>query len=203
MVIKMKEDRIHVQNLEKEVMELKENALKVDEEYNKSKEKHELMPKLIDTLDSNIREELEKMWEEVMQEMDERMERMRREMDEKLIPIGFIYSQFPGQPEPGILWPHFQWQDMSPQFSGLFFRVLGQGSDLMGRVQQENSPRLSSVSYQQGMDQISLIELIPGVKSMRLFSGGTSGDYGSHSFNVSGGEVRPKNMAFKLYKRIK
>jgi hypothetical protein len=222
MVIKTGEDRIHVQNLESANERLQEEVMELKEESIKSKEKHDLVPLLFDTMDSNIRdsmekmreevmqglkdermEEMKRMREEVMQEMKGEMERMRQKVDEKLIPIGFIYSQFPDQPEPGILWPRFQWEDMSPQFSGLFFRVLGQGSDLMGRVQPENSPRLTTVKYHEGSDTCGPIELIPGTESQKLATAGYDGKWRSLSFTVSGGEVRPKNMAFKLFKRIK
>jgi hypothetical protein len=57
---------------------------------------------------------------------------------EKQIPIGFIYSQLPGQPEPKTICPTFQWSDKSSQYSGLFFRVLGGNSARFNAIQDEN-----------------------------------------------------------------
>ena len=62
-----------------------------------------------------------------------------------LIPVGFVYTQLPDQPQPATLWPTFNWTDVTSTYAGLFFRAEGGGSEKFGSVQQDNSPRLESV----------------------------------------------------------
>ena len=50
------------------------------------------------------------------------------------VPIGFIYVQLSGQAEPGQLWPGTQWDHITPQYAGLFFRAEGAGSLPFGQV---------------------------------------------------------------------
>jgi len=66
-----------------------------------------------------------------------------------MIPIGFTYSQLPSQPEPQSIWPNFNWTDISEEYSGLFFRVLGNNSSSFNLIQEENSPRLIKVRTRQ------------------------------------------------------
>ncbi len=61
------------------------------------------------------------------------------------VPIGFIYAQLPGQPKPTNLWPTATWVDVCSNYAGLFFRIIGEGSALFGKTQQENFPRLVQV----------------------------------------------------------
>ena len=42
-----------------------------------------------------------------------------------LVPIGFIYTEFPNQAEPLSIWPNYKWQDVTQQYSNLFFRAQG------------------------------------------------------------------------------
>lgn len=41
------------------------------------------------------------------------------------IPIGFVYTQWPNDPSPATLWPWATWENVSPQYAGLFARVEG------------------------------------------------------------------------------
>jgi len=47
---------------------------------------------------------------------------------EYVIPIGFIYIQLPLQQTPQTIWPNYSWNDISAEYSGLFFRPLGGNS---------------------------------------------------------------------------
>lgn len=37
-----------------------------------------------------------------------------------IVPIGFIYTQLPHQPEPPQIWPTVIWHDVSAEYDGLF-----------------------------------------------------------------------------------
>lgn len=53
------------------------------------------------------------------------------------VPIGFIYVQLSEQQEPHHLWPNMIWSDVSFQYAGLFFRVLGGDSAHFNVTQEE------------------------------------------------------------------
>ncbi len=68
------------------------------------------------------------------------------ETEEKLIhlqnnpiPIGFIYSQISSQPEPKTIWPNIEWEDITLEYAGLFFRAEGGNSSKFGELQADNS----------------------------------------------------------------
>ncbi|CAG2171721.1 unnamed protein product [Oppiella nova] len=92
-----------------------------------------------------------------------------------LVPIGFIYTQHPDQAEPGELWPGYTWADVTGQYAGLFFRAEG-GSSLPfnGGAQGEDAP---------SVDEPYWVEYF--------------------KVKVSGGEVRPKNQAIRIWERVK
>ncbi|KAH9409843.1 hypothetical protein TYRP_023674 [Tyrophagus putrescentiae] len=66
-------------------------------------------------------------------------------LEKESIPIGFTYVQLPKDKAPGELWPSMTWTDISSEYEGVFFRVVGGGADNFGAVQQENAPRLEMV----------------------------------------------------------
>jgi len=98
-----------------------------------------------------------------------------------------------------------QWADVSATYAGVFFRVEGGGAAAFGQTQQENAPHLISVEYNYGGDHPRRIETITGQTSEWIESGVfISTTYDSESllrFTLSGGEVRPRNMAVKVWKR--
>ena len=61
------------------------------------------------------------------------------------IPIGFTYVQLPKDKAPKELWPSLTWTDVSSEYEGVFFRVVGGGAGSFGVVQQENAPRLETI----------------------------------------------------------
>ncbi len=102
------------------------------------------------------------------------------------------------------------WTDISSEYEGVFFRVVGGGTGGFGVVQQENAPRLEMVHT--GYDNYKIKELhgadtnnvsIPVTGwSDGLWTGATSGtDVFINFKHTDTAEVRPKNMAIKVYKR--
>jgi len=53
------------------------------------------------------------------------------------VPIGFIYVQLPGQPEPKTLWPIVEWENIGSNYSGHFFRVEGGNAGQFGQSQSD------------------------------------------------------------------
>ena len=116
------------------------------------------------------------------------------------IPVGFIYTQLPDQPSPSKLWPMYKWEEISPKYAGLFFRVVGHGAGVFGRVQESSSQRLTGVKTY-NLHSVQTQEL----KQMDLLADNrwTDVDNGFPvSLRVSGDEIRPKNTAIKVWKRI-
>jgi hypothetical protein len=126
------------------------------------------------------------------------------------VPIGFIYVQLPSQPEPKDLWPTVDWKEVTSDYAGLFFRVLGGGSATFEQIQEENSPRVSKVQNSNlvELNQVkedSSLSLPTGVWSNKIWTGQAPG-HGSNiflRFSVSDGEVRPRNRAMRIWKRSK
>ncbi len=121
-----------------------------------------------------------------------------------LVPVGFIYVELPGQKDPRNLWPMVEWTDASPEYAGLFFRVLGGGSQAFGALQNENSNRLTNVHTTMDNSFKSWnSEVIPGSWSPWITTGTWSGDNIQTQFLLSSGEVRPRNKAIRIWKRTK
>ncbi len=130
------------------------------------------------------------------------------------VPIGFIYVQLPNEKSPTEIWPWMTWNDVSSAYAGVFFRVTGGEAASFGQVQQDNAPRLvefnsnfaANVNYSSQISQWN--QTIPkGEWSDWSFTGRANGINSSFvwdvmsRFHVSGGEVRPLNMAIRVWKR--
>ncbi len=123
------------------------------------------------------------------------------------IPIGFIYTQLPDQPDPKTLWSTLEWKEVTSDYAGLFFRAEGKGSATYGQIQEENSPRITDLDYQSSNFSN------PAKLNPRWSSTVYTGDHVTNSslsdtqyglrFMVSSGEVRPRNQAIRIWKRIK
>ena len=128
------------------------------------------------------------------------------------MPIGFIYTQFPNRPEPSLIWPQVTWTNRTTDYSGLFFRADGGDSEKFGVIQDDNSPKINRVEWVQAQDANpypTFTELpkqgwSSWVQSAynEILSGQwlTSWRY-KLRFHTTGGEVRPKNTAVRLWKR--
>ncbi len=117
-------------------------------------------------------------------------------------PIGFTYVQLPNEKSPTEVWPWMIWKDITSVYAGLFFRAEGVDSAPFGEKQNENCPRFTAVSSQYGYDSFDQRnELVAGEKSKKIYTGGDTGTQISLIFEMSGGEVRPRNMAIRVWKR--
>ena len=127
-----------------------------------------------------------------------------------IVPIGFIYTQLPSQPEPSVIWPQVTWTETTSEYSGLFFRAHGGDSEDFETIQNDNIPRINSVEYtsQEQTDYPGFID-IPN----EGWSSWIKSAYNDHytatwktfwryalRFHMTGGEVRPKNTAVRIWK---
>ena len=121
------------------------------------------------------------------------------------LPIGFLYSQLPNQSSPLELWPNTNWIEVTQQYAGLFFRAEGGGSETFGQTQQANQSWISSIyswGYSRlrtdGIQRDGVVELDQG-KWHSCYPA-----YGLYKigFYTTKAEVRPKNTAIKIWKRI-
>ncbi len=127
------------------------------------------------------------------------------------IPIGFTYVQLPKDKAPGELWPSMTWIDISSEYEGVFFRVVGGGAESFGVVQKENAPRLEMVhtgfrdykiTANLFSDPTNNVSIPVTGWSEGVLTGGISGNGFYINFkHTDTAEVRPKNMAIKVYKR--
>ena len=95
---------------------------------------------------------------------------------------------------------------ITTNYAGLFFRVLGGNSAQFGVTQEENSPRLTDVewgSYKTDCHTgMGVKPVPPGTWSQWIGSGVLhSCKADGHRFYASGGEVRPRNKAIRIWKR--
>ena len=127
------------------------------------------------------------------------------------IPIGFTYVQLPKDKAPTELWPKMTWHDISADYEGVFFRVVGGGAASFGLVQQGGAPRLGTVHISDiGKDVINNNYYAPynlTIPASDWSDGIRTGAAESPSFfymnfKLTNTEVRPKNMAIKVFKRV-
>ena len=126
-----------------------------------------------------------------------------------IIPLGFLYTQFPNQSKPEELWPNTKWSEITSEYSGLFFRAEGGGSEHFGQIQHANQSWISEV-YLKGAHfnwkDLTVVEKTTVLKHKEWVDTEPPGKnylaVGHLSFHTTGGEVRPKNTAIKIWKRI-
>lgn len=127
------------------------------------------------------------------------------QVKQESVPLGLIYVQLPKEKPPSEIWSSMTWTDISATYEGVFFRVLGGEAAPFGEIQNENSPRLSQIeSIHQFWEVGNGVGDIPvGSWSKKFFTGvgGNPKDDFTLKFLVSGGEVRPRNMAVRIWKR--
>ena len=88
---------------------------------------------------------LERQYLAVTNDKQERaIENLNREI-QSIIPLGFLYTQLPDQSPPEKLWPNMKWSEVTQQYSGLFFRAEGGGSEPFGRTQSANYSEISKI----------------------------------------------------------
>ena len=122
--------------------------------------------------------------------------------------------QIPNEKSPNEIWPELKWLDISDSYAGVFFRVEGGKSAQFGQVQDENVPRLDTFmmdrndspennSGQPYCGQYHCDNDIPkyGNSTWIWIGKCDSGVNRWVKFHSSDGEIRPKNMAIKVWKR--
>ena len=129
---------------------------------------------------------------------------------ENVIPIGFIYTQFPNQSSPLEIWPNMNWTEVTDQYSGLFFRAEGSGSEPFGQIQQQNYSHISHITAH----GVEISEPVPrydkkyGPFEFAVKEGdwtmvnATNKQLHSISFYQTSGDNVPLNTAIKVWKRI-
>ena len=127
------------------------------------------------------------------------------ELGKFVMPQGFIYTQLDENDHPVKFWPNNKWMDISEQYSGLFFRVIGGQSRAFDRNQEQSYPGLeieSSISSYTKINSKINITIMHGQWSDYLRTGGTYPNKKriGLSFHVTNDEVRPKNTAIRIWK---
>jgi hypothetical protein len=126
-------------------------------------------------------------------------------LDVKLnpVPIGFIYVQLPNKKSPTEIWSWMTWKDITSSYAGLFFRAEGGNAAPFGKIQSENSPRLSQIdqAHEAETGAETPFDVIPGSWSPYVFAGKFESPNNHLRFLVSSGEVRPRNMAIRVLER--
>jgi len=119
-------------------------------------------------------------------------------------PIGVTYVQYPFSVGPNELWPLMKWVDMSSSYQGNFLRVLGGQSAAWETPQSSCIPKISHVENKNVGEggYVHLMELPASGWSNVVFSGRDSGKPWATRFKVQDCEVRPANIAVRIWKRI-
>lgn len=118
------------------------------------------------------------------------------------VPIGFIYLQLPDQLKPEKIWRGLGWEDITEMYAGLFFRAEGGGSEKFGVEQKDNAPRLIRVTTHRKVYDVLQAELVAGKETQRVLTGAYNTGQTALSFLVSDGEVRPRNKAIRVWRRV-
>lgn len=120
------------------------------------------------------------------------------------VPIGFIYIQLPSQPTPNSLWQNGTWLDVTNEYAGLFFRVLGGNSESFENIQAESTPRLIEVETIGTYELLYHNHIYPNdVWTAGVSSGAwTSDGHWRLRFKQSQAEVRPRNTAVRIWRKM-
>ena len=160
----------------------------------------------------NLTQILEKQNQEInshkvsMSEFGKKNKELEDEINElkiTTIPIGFLYTQLPNQSSPIELWRKTKWSEVTQQYSGLFFRAEGGGSEPFGTTQSANYSKISTIrewrySSQLGQYTGPQFHEIKEGWSVNLSAWGFAGVL----FYTTSAENRPRNTAIRIWKRI-
>ena len=128
---------------------------------------------------------------------------------EDAIPIGFIYTQLPNQSSPVDIWPNTNWTDITEEYSGLFFRAEGKGSQPFGQIQQQNYSRISGITASGQMGKVIINDKLKNTILNLTVSEGQWNTidipyealFKLSIYQTTGNNV-PDNAAFRIWKRI-
>lgn len=159
---------------------------------------------------------------EMFNELREQFRAEKKYLEDKIenikfepkVPINAVYVQYPFEKEPSQLWncsKDGHWVEISDTYSNLFFRVLGDKSNSFDSVQEESSKNVDLIKNFNCKDNCPVnhaqIRIKPNDWSDNLWIASaqkTGNDIESYllQFHSAGGEVRPRNMAIKLWKCV-
>lgn len=118
------------------------------------------------------------------------------------IPIGFVYTQLPGQSDPHQIWPGTAWAHVSPQYAGFFFRAEGGGSAPFGTAQDQMQRVIEFESGQCGEEGVAgPITVQLNYYERFVWTGGEDGDSRGIKIKYHPDEIRPRNHAVRIWKR--
>ncbi len=225
---------------------MQKTIAQLQEDGRQSKETNEKLQRTIEQLERDDRqsretnEQLQRRIEQLQgvdrqnSETNEKMQKKIEKLTKNPVPLGFIYVQLPKEKSPQEIWPpELQWTDTSSSYESTFFRVAGTKAAPFGAVQEDFSPFIDQVSYENCIyDQTwgttacqnifpfewntKLDRESPSSWSGRVLTShrySSTNSFSTHEnnrttmwtgtlkFHSVGGEVRPKNMAVKVWKR--
>ncbi len=147
-------------------------------------------------------------------------------IEQLALPLGFIYVQLPGQSLPAQLWPQYRWTDVSLSYHSTFFRVAGSRAAKFGTVQRQSAPFIDGAQYRNCREGAAFVNNTDScskfnytwkakfgsrdngwsenVVSSHQYNSGNEKQpmwIGTMSFSRKAMEVRPENMAVKVWKR--
>lgn len=105
------------------------------------------------------------------------------------------------------MFPNTAWSDITDDFDGTFFRALGGSSATFGSIQEESCPRVTQARYGGTINNINgPVNLNQNEWSTPLSTGSVRYDASwnllTTSFFTSADEVRPRNSAIRIWKRV-
>jgi len=114
-----------------------------------------------------------------------------------LIPVGFIYFQLPGKPEPSTMFVG-NWDNITSQFEGVFFRAEGGNAAAFGSGQQGQSVQ-SHYHTQYGSNGWTYITTNRPDNNFKDMANSTP--YTSNTGTTGSTETRPVNITIRIWER--
>lgn len=147
----------------------------------------------------------------------------KTEAQNALIPLHFVYVQFPGMPAPTTLYNFGTWTERTSSFAGAFFRAAGGGASAFGSGRQgarlpnirgkiDGSAMNASGQFLTDADNLTITGAFSTHRSSRysIYNGSTTGNYvdtlefnanKANSIYTDNGEVRPENYTIRIWER--
>lgn len=136
-----------------------------------------------------------------------------------IIPVGFIYIQFPNQPAPADMYANIArslgaawtvvWEDITEQYAGAFFRACQEGRDFT-KPETEQLPNISG-AFNTGVSNFITQGAFTANPSTSLTGDNARSDlaittvffdaHKSNSVYIDGGHVIPYNFSVKIWRR--
>lgn len=110
------------------------------------------------------------------------------------LPVGFVYTQYPGKGSPLTLGLPGTWTNISSDFAGNFFRAEGGNASAFesGTQSDQNKAHTHTIDYVD--DNTSGAEDHPSILDNRAYLAGSTGSSG-------GAEARPVNETVRIWER--